>query len=156
MQRRYTALVDRVRVGASSDEVSDHLALVIRVQVASARASICGVVERFGSPSVAGANSSASCDECLGELAMMGGGGDMQGGVAHVDVVTNRDKEVGAGILPGCADAQRVGCQARCLIEHVPDLDIVSGADRSEERNQRTVVEFLGSPTCLRHVNKIA
>jgi hypothetical protein len=37
------------------------------------------------------------------------------------------------------------------LIEHSHDPDVVSGGDRSEERKQRTVVELVGSPTCLRH-----
>jgi hypothetical protein len=98
------ALVDRVRVGASSDEVRDHLALRIRIQEVRARASICGVVERFGSSSVAGANRSALCDERLGESTVMGGGGDMQGRVARIDVVTNRNKKVRARILAGRSD----------------------------------------------------
>jgi len=151
MQRRHTALVDRVRVGASSDEVRDHLALRIRIQVGSARASIRGVVERLGSPSVARPNRGALCDERLSESTVMGGGGDMQCRVARVDVVTNRDKEVGVGILAGCSDPKRVGGQARCLIEHSRDPDVVTGGDRSEERKQRTVVELVGSPASLRH-----
>ena len=81
----------------------------------------------------------------------MGGGGDMQRRVPRVDVVTNRDKEVGAGILTGRSGLKRVGGQARCLIEHSHDPDVVSGGDRSEERTQRTVVELVGSPTCLHH-----
>jgi hypothetical protein len=108
-------------------------------------------VERFGSPSVAGANRSALCDERLGESTVMGGGGDMQSRVACVDVVTNRDKEVGAGILAGRSGPKRVGGQATCVIEHSRDPDVVTGGDRSEERKQRTVVELVGSPTCLRH-----
>jgi len=82
---------------------------------------------------------------------VMGGGGGMQGRVARVDVVTNRDKEVGAGILAGRSGPKRVGGQARCLIEHSRDPDVVTGGDRSEERKQRTVVELAGSATCLRH-----
>ena len=77
----------------------------------------------------------------------MGGGGDMQCRVAREDVVTNRDKEVGAGILAARSDPERVGGQARCLIKHSRDPDVVTGGDRSEERKQRTVVELVGSPT---------
>ena len=151
MQRRYTALAGRVRVGARGDEVKDHLALRIRIRVARACAPICGVVERFGSPPVAGANRSALGDERLGEPTVMGGGGDMQGRVARVDVVTNRDKEVGAGILAGRPGPKRAGSQARCLIEHSRDPGVVPGGDRSEERKQHTVAGLAGSPACLRH-----
>jgi hypothetical protein len=151
MQRRDTALVDRVGVGASIDEVTDDLALRIRSQEVRARASICGVVERFGSPSVAGANRGAFSDERLGESSVMGGGGDMQCRIARVDVVTNRDKEVGAGILAARSDPKRTGGQPRCLIKHSRDPGVVTGGDRSEERKQRTLVELVRSPTCLRH-----
>jgi len=151
MQRRYTAVVDRVRIGSSTDEVRDHLGLRIRIQVVRARASVRGVVQRFGSPPVAGANRGALRHERLGEATVMGGGGDMQSRVTAVDVVTDRDKEAGAGILAGRSDPKRVGGQARCLIEHSPDPGVVSGGDRSEERKQRTVVELAGSPACLRH-----
>jgi hypothetical protein len=61
-------------------------------------------VERFGSSSVAGANRSALCDERLGESTVMGGGGDMQGRIARIDVVTNRNKKVGTRILAGRSD----------------------------------------------------
>jgi hypothetical protein len=151
MQRRDTAFVDRVWVGANIDEVRDHLALRIRIQEVRVRVSICGVVERFGSPSVAGANRGALCDERLGESSVMGGGDDMQCRVARVDVVTNRDKEVGAGILAARSDPKRMAGQAGCLIKHSRDPHVVTGGDRSEELKQRTVVELVGSPTCLRH-----
>jgi hypothetical protein len=151
MQRRDTALVDRVWVGASIHEVRDHLALRIRIREVRARVSICGVVERFGSPSVAGANRGALCDERLGESAVMGGGSDMQCRVTRVDVVTNRDKEVGAGIRAARSDPKRMGGQARCLIKHSRDPDLVTAGDRSEECKQPTVTQLVGSPTCLRH-----
>jgi len=112
MKGRYTALVHRVRVRAGIDEVRDHIALRIRTGVLSARVSICGVVQRFGSPSVAGANRSASCDERLGDTSMMGGRCDMQGRVARVDVMTNRDEKVGMGILTARANAKRMRSQA--------------------------------------------
>src|SRR5579863_4104901 len=75
MQWRYTALVERVRVGASIDEVRDHLALWNRLPVVWVRASIGSVVKGFGAPSVAGANHGALSDQCLGELSVMGGRG---------------------------------------------------------------------------------
>ena len=77
----------------------------------------------------------------------MGGGGDMQRRVARVDVMTNRDKEVGAWILAARSDPKRTGGQARCLIKHSGDPDVVTGGDRSEERKQRTVVELVRCPT---------
>src|ERR1700686_3184877 len=61
MQWRYTALVERVRVCASIDEVRDHLALGTRLPVVWA--SIGSVVKGFGAPSVAGANHGASRDQ---------------------------------------------------------------------------------------------
>jgi len=85
----------------------------------------------------------------------MGGGGEMQGGVAHVDVVAIRDEEVGTGILPGCADQKRLGGDARCLIENSRDYDVVSGGDRSEERKQLTFIDSIGFPTWLRHENRL-
>jgi hypothetical protein len=78
MQRRYTAPIDRVRVRASTDEVRDHLALCIRIHEVLARVPIRGVVERLGSPSVAGANRGSSYDERLGESSVVGGGADVQ------------------------------------------------------------------------------
>jgi hypothetical protein len=66
-------------------------------------------------------------------------------------VVTNRDKEVGAGILAARPDPKRIGGQGRCLIKHSRDPDVVAGGDRSEQGNQRTIVELTGSPTCLTH-----
>jgi len=108
-------------------------------------------VQRFGSPPVAGANRGALCDERLGESPVIGGGGDVQGRVAGVHVVTNRDKEVGAGILAARSGPKRMDGQARCLIKHSHDPGVVTGGDRSQEREQRTVVELVGSPACLRH-----
>jgi hypothetical protein len=151
MQRRDTAFVDRVRVGASIDEISDDLALRISIQEIRARVSVCGVVERFGSSSVAGANRGALCDERLGQCSVIGGGGHMQCRVARVDVVTNRNKEVGVGILAARSHPKRIGGQAGCLIKHSLDCDVVMGGDRSEERRQRTIVELVWFPTSLRH-----
>jgi len=156
MQRRDTALVDGVRVGAGIDEVRDDLLLRIRIQEVRAQLSIRGVVERFGSPSVAGANRGAMGDEHRGESPVMGGGGDMQCRVSRVDVVTNRNQEVRAGILTARSDPKRQGGQARCSIEHSRDPNGVTRRDRREERTQRTVVELVGSPTCLRHGHRLA
>jgi hypothetical protein len=155
MQRRYAALVDRVRVGASSNEVNDHLALRIRIHIVRARPSIRGVVERFGSPPVPGANRGALPDERLGKPTVMRGGGDMQGRVARVDLVTNRDQEVGTGILAGRPSPKRIGGQARRLTEHPRHPGVISGSDRSKQRKQRTVAGLAGSPACLRHDNRL-
>src|SRR5947208_545991 len=55
MKRGYTALVDSVGVRTGIDEICDHLTLLTRIPVTRTRASICSVVQRFGSPSVTGA-----------------------------------------------------------------------------------------------------
>ena len=60
MQRGYTALVECVGVRAASmrKEMSSRCAFE-----SSARTSICGVVERFGSSSVVSANGGALYDQ---------------------------------------------------------------------------------------------
>jgi hypothetical protein len=108
-------------------------------------------VERFGSPSVAGANRGALCDERLGESWVMGCSGDMQCRVARVNVVTNGHKEEGAGIAAARPDPKRMGGQARRLIKRSRDPNVVTGCDRSEERKQSTLIELVRSPACLRH-----
>ena len=132
MQRGYTALVHGVGVCARIDEVGDQLALRIRIPVVHARASIRGVVERFGSPAVASANRGAVCEERLCESSLMGGGCDMQSRVARVDVMANRDKEVGDWILAAGSDPKRTDGQGRCLMKHSSNPDVVSGRDRDE------------------------
>jgi hypothetical protein len=57
--------------------------------------------------------------------------------------MTNRDKEVGAGIFAARSELERTGSQARCLLEHQRDPDVVTGGDRSEELTQRTVLEVV-------------
>jgi len=151
MQWRYTALVERVRVCASIDEAGDDLALCRRLPIVRARASIGSVVKGFGAPAVAGANHGAFFDQCLGELPVMCGRGDMEGGVAGVNVMTYRDEEVGARILAARSDLKRSGGQARSLFEHPPDLGAVTSRDRSEDPEQRTVIDLDRSPTFLPH-----
>jgi hypothetical protein len=62
----------------------------------------------------------------------MGGSCDMQSRVAGVDVMPNRDQEVGGWILAACSDPQRTDGQGRCLIEYSSRAEVVSGRDRRE------------------------
>src|SRR5438067_8034843 len=148
MKRGYTALVDSVGVRTGIDEICDHLTLLTRIPVTRTRASICSVVQRFGSPSVTGANRGASCDEPLGKSSVMGGGGDVQRGVTRVDVMPDRSEEVGLWFLATRSNPKHAGGQVRTFTEHSRDPDPISGGDPSEERKQRTLV---GVPIRLRH-----
>src|SRR6516164_2321875 len=81
----------------------------------------------------------------------MGGGSDMESRVAGVDVMTNRQKEIGAWSLAARSNPKRTNRQARRFIKHSLDPDVITGGDRNEEREQCTIVDFVGSPICLRH-----
>src|SRR5260370_37258625 len=69
MQRGDPAVVHGVRIRAGSDEVNDHLALRVPIPTGRTRTPsrtrppICGVVERFGSPSVTSPNVRAVRDD---------------------------------------------------------------------------------------------
>src|SRR5947209_897568 len=109
MQRRYTTLVERVRIRAGFDQIGDHVTLCQRIPVLRAGTSIGGVVERLSSPSVTSSHIGALSDEQLGGISLMRGCGDMQGRVAGVNVVTDRNKEVPVGTLAARPNANRAG-----------------------------------------------
>ena len=81
----------------------------------------------------------------------MGGRRDMEGRIAGVHVMGYRDEEVGARILAARSHLKWTGGQGRSLLKHPPDFGVVTGGDRSEEREQRTLIALVGSPTCLAH-----
>ena len=85
----------------------------------------------------------------------MSGRGHVEGRVAGVHVVTYRDQEVGPRILAARSDLQSTSGQARMLLEHPPDIGLVTGGDGSEEPQQRTPIELVGSPTCLAHRHRM-
>ena len=110
-------------IGTCFDEIGDHLALCIRIPPVAPGTPVGGVVERFGSPSVASANVGALADERLGEFSLMRGGSDVQRRVAGVDVVTDRSKEVRLGILAARSDTNRTGRETRRCVEPSRDLE---------------------------------
>jgi hypothetical protein len=63
MHRSDATLVDRVRIRSGGDEKSDHVTLCGTVPRERSRTAVCGVVERFGSPSVARSHIGACRDE---------------------------------------------------------------------------------------------
>jgi hypothetical protein len=146
VQRPDTTVVQGLGIGTCLDEVANHLALSRRVPPVRSGTPICRVVQRFGSPSVTGANHGAMCNERLGESSMRGGSDNMQCRVARIDVVTNGQKEVGAGILAARSDPKRMSSEATCLIKHSPNPDVVTGGDRREQRQQRTSSNSSGPP----------
>ena len=77
----------------------------------------------------------------------MGGCGNAEGRVARVDVMTNRDEEVGARLLAARSDLKWTASQARSLFKHPPDVGVVTGGDRREDRKQHTLIEVVGYPT---------
>ena len=85
-----------------------------------------GVVEWFGSPSVAGANVGASRDERLSEFSLMRGGRNMQRRVTRVDVVTDRSKEERLWILTGRPDMYRTACEIPRRVQTSRNLEVVT------------------------------
>src|SRR3954464_12950316 len=81
----------------------------------------------------------------------MRGRRDVQRRVTAVDVVTDRIEEVRLGVLAGSPDPDRTRCEITCRVEPSRNVDVVTGRDRTEEREQRTVVGPVGWPTCFRH-----
>jgi hypothetical protein len=77
MQCGYPALVHGIWVRAILDEINDHVSLCITNPVVRVWTPVCGVVERFGSPSVTSPNVRALRQDELGELSMMRGGCEM-------------------------------------------------------------------------------
>ena len=112
MQRSHATFVQRVRIRACFDEISNYLTLFHRIPVLRAGTPVGGVMERFSSPSVPSANVGASRDERLGESSLMRGGSDVQRRVAGVYVMTDRSKEVRLRILAARPCMNRTACEA--------------------------------------------
>src|SRR5580704_14770473 len=110
-------------------------------------------MERLGSSSVAGANFSTLCDERLRDASVMGGGGNMQSGVAGVDVMPDREKEVGLRILAARTGPEGAASQVRPLAQDSRGPHLVARGDRSEECTHRCLIRF---PISLRHAVQIA
>ena len=108
MDRSYTAVVQRVGIGAVLDEVDDDLPLANGIP-----APVGGVVQWFGSPSVARPHGSASCDEQFSEFSLVRGRRDVECGVTSIDVMANRDKEVSVWASAAGADVNRTDCEIR-------------------------------------------
>ena len=88
MDRSYTTVVERVGIGAVLDQVDDDLPPPNGIQ-----APVGGVVQWFGSPSVARPHGSASATSNSGELSLIRGRRDVECRVTSIDVMANRDKE---------------------------------------------------------------
>src|SRR5581483_2944205 len=93
----------------------------------------------------------ASSDEELGHVSVMGGRRDMQGGVARVHVVMDRDEEERMGVLPARADVERTVGHPTSSLEHPTDLGVITSSQCREQRTHRTVIAVVGPSTRLRH-----
>ena len=155
MQRRHTASVQRVGISARFDEVPDHVTLCRRIPVLPAGTPVGGVVERFRSSPVASTNVSASRNEQLGELSSVPGGSDVQRSVTAVHVVTDRSQEVRLRILAARTDTDGTVCEIERCVQPSRNLEVVACIDRTEERQQRSIVRAAARPTCLRHVHRL-
>ncbi len=109
MQRGYAALVQGVGIRTCFDEIDDHLMLRISVPVARTGTRVCGVVERFGTPSIPGTNIRTVRHQRPGEVSSVGCRGNVQRSIPCIDVVMYCTEEVRTGILAGRSDADGTG-----------------------------------------------
>jgi hypothetical protein len=152
MQRGYSALVGCVGVRAGINEKVDQRALRTRIR---ARTTIRGVMERFGSSSVAGANGGALGDQRPSEYRVMGSRGHMQCRVTGVDIVTNGGEEVRSWISATRSDPKGSRDQTGRLVKHARDRDVIMRGDRGEERAHR-LIDGIGSRTWLHYRYRLA
>ena len=87
MQRRDLALVASVRIGTGLDQIGDRRGLGGRIPAGRARHAIGGVVKRSGAATVLRADVGAAANQAPCEITAVAGGGDMERGVADVQVV---------------------------------------------------------------------
>jgi hypothetical protein len=138
MQWSHATLVQRVRVRACFDQICDHVTLGIPIPMLRARTPVCGVVERFSSPSVASANVGASRDERVGEFSLMRGSSDMQRRVTAVDVVMDRSKAIRLGVLAARSAFYNADVIA-ALLRHGSHFSITARQDRAVRKAIATI-----------------
>ncbi len=106
VQRCDAALVHDVGTCTCLDEVSDYLALSASALVARSRTPVRGVVQRFGTPSIASTDICASRYKRIGEFGLMRGGSNMQCCVTRIHVVMNFNEEVRVGVMAARSDTE--------------------------------------------------
>ncbi len=125
MKRSHAALVNGVRIRTFFDEVGDHQSLPVPIRRGRTGTPICGVVERFGAPSVTSADISTSCDEEFGKFSLVRGGSDVRRRVSGVHVMMDRTKEVRVRILATRSDADWTGGEIRFFVHPSPDPETI-------------------------------
>jgi hypothetical protein len=113
MEWRHATVVERVGISACFDEKVNKVALRLRIRIVRAWTPVSGVVEWFGSPSVAGSHNGTFADEQLGGTSLMRGCSDMQRRVTGIDVVTDRNEEVPVGTLAARPETNRTADEIR-------------------------------------------
>lgn len=87
VQGRHATFVFRIRIRASPNQELDDDILRIGVPGIRPGNPICRVVQRLGATSVSGPDVCPPRNELLGDVSLVGGGRDVQRGIASVGVV---------------------------------------------------------------------
>jgi len=144
MERRDSALVDRIWIGASPNKPGNDLCLGACIPRRHARPTVNGIVKWFGTAPVPGANVGAPGDQLLCNAGLKCRCRHVQGGIALVNVVTNPVEEVSLRILACCAGTCSLFRQPRRRIKQSNGGQLVTGGDCLHEGRERDAREVAG------------
>jgi len=123
--------------------------------VARTGTAVCGVVERFGTPSVSGTNFSTVRCETFGDVYFVCGRSNMQRSVAFKDVVVNCAQEVRIWILPGRSGLDCTSSKVWLSVKAPNHLVMILSRDHDEEPEKCTVFRSIELPTSFGHPHSL-
>lgn len=132
MQRRYAALVGRIRIGTGTDEIRNDLRLRSRIPPFRSRLADACIVKRLCSPAIPRADVGAEADELLGDVRSVRRRGDVERRVAGVHVAPDLREEVVRRPPASCADCRCTQGESRGIGEQAQGVWLVADRDGTE------------------------
>ena len=135
MQRRDTALVCRVWVGAGPDQAIDGGRLCVRVPDIRIRR----IVKRLGAAAISRKTVGTLVDESLDDFILEARSRHVQGSVARVHIMRDRFKEVRLRAVPRCSNRGLLVQEGRRRVQQARRLPGIARDDRVHEVEKRLV-----------------
>src|SRR5215831_14031566 len=103
VQRRHSASVERIGIGARFNEASHRRRLCRRIPCTRTRETISGIVKGFGTTAIPRANLGTHTYQLSRGLFPVSGGCEVQCGIARIDIVADLFEVIGFGRLASCS-----------------------------------------------------
>ena len=125
VQRANAALVRGVGIGARRNQARDHRSLRLGIPGLQLGSAVDRVVQRFGAAAIAGTDIRTEREEPFGDVSLIGRRGDVECGIARVDVVLDRVEKVGAGALARGAEIRHLRGETGRGIEETSNSPLI-------------------------------